>query len=89
MEQIQTLLLGVLDARGKVLVKMNVSPSQLEDVIAQLPSAKSPTVNELFGGNGYAVETVVAKNEMNILIPALRGAGASDIVEMPIAKIVP
>jgi len=89
MEQIQTLLLGVLDARGKVLVKMNVSAAQLEDVIAQLPSAKSPTVNELFGGNGYAVETVVAKNEMNILIPALRGAGASDIVEMPIAKIVP
>lgn len=89
MEQIQTLLLGVLDARGKVLVKLNVSAGQLEGVIAQLPSAKSPTVNELFGGNGYAVETVVAKNEMNILIPALRGAGASDIIEMPIAKIVP
>lgn len=89
MEQIQTLLLGVLDARGKVLVKMNVAKSQLEHVIAQLPSAKSPTVNELFGGDGYAVETVVPKNEINILIPALRGAGASDIVEMPIAKIVP
>lgn len=89
MEQIQTLLLGVLDARGKVLVKMNVGSGQLEQVIAQLPTAKSPTVNELFGGNGYAIETVVPKNEMNILIPALRGAGASDIVEMPIAKIVP
>ncbi len=89
MAQIQTLLLGVLDARGKVLVKLNVASENLEPVIAQLPSAKSPTVNELFGGSGYAVETVVAKNEINILIPALREAGATDIIEMPIAKIVP
>lgn len=89
MGEIQTLLLGVLDARGKVLVKLNVSADQLDGVVAQLPSAKSPTVNELFGGSGYAVETVVAKNEINILIPALRKAGASDIIEMPIAKIVP
>ena len=89
MAQIQTLLLGVLDARGKVLVKLNVAAGALEPVIAQLPSAKSPTVNELFGGQGYAVETVVPKNQINILIPALREAGATDIVEMAIAKIVP
>ncbi len=89
MAQIQTLLLGVLDARGKVLVKLNVAAKDLGAVIEQLPSAKAPTVNELFGGKGYAVETVVAKQQINILIPALRDAGASDIVEMPIAKIVP
>ena len=40
-------------------------------------------------GAGYAVETVVPKNEINILIPALRDHGATDIVELPIAKIVP
>lgn len=89
MAQIQTLLLGVLDARGKVLVKLNVAAEALEAVIARLPAAKSPTVNELFGGSGYAVETVVPKDEINILIPALREAGATDIVEMSIAKIVP
>lgn len=89
MRQIQTLLLGVLDARGKVLVKLNVASGALDAVVNQLPSAKSPTVNELFGGSGYAVETVVPKSEINILIPALREAGATDIVEMPIAKIVP
>jgi ATP phosphoribosyltransferase len=49
---------------------------------------KSPTVNELFGGSGYAVETVVPKSEINILIPALKDAGASDIIELPLAKIV-
>ncbi|MEM7092133.1 MAG: ATP phosphoribosyltransferase [Actinomycetota bacterium] len=89
MTQIQTLLLGVLDARGKVLVKMNVGSDSLDAVVGQLPSAKSPTVNELHQGQGYAVETVVAKNEINLLIPALREVGATDIVEMPIAKIVP
>ena len=88
MRQIHTLLQGVLEARGQVMVKLNVAREHLDDVIAQLPAMKSPTVNELFGGRGYAVETVVPKNQINILIPDLRGAGATDIVELPISKIV-
>lgn len=88
MNQIHTLLQGVLDARGKVLVKMNVPGSSLDAVIDLLPSMKSPTVNELFGGEGFAVETVVPKNRINILIPALRDHGAEDIIELPILKIV-
>ncbi len=88
MEQIHTLLQGVLEARGKVLVKMNVAAGALEDVIGLLPTMKAPTVNELYGGQGYAIETVVAKAEINILIPAVSDAGASDIIELPISKIV-
>ncbi len=89
MRQIHTLLQGVLDARGKVLVKMNVPTDALDDVIDVLPSMKSPTVNELFRGAGYAVETVVPKDEINILIPQLRDKGASGIVEMPVSKTIP
>ena len=59
MEQLQTLLHGVLEARGKVLVKLNVAEADLDAVIALLPSMKSPTVSKLFGDGGYAVETVV------------------------------
>lgn len=88
MEQLNTLLQGVLEARDKVLVKLNVSGDDLDKVIAIIPSMKSPTVNELFGGGGYAVETVVPKSEINILIPALKDAGATDILELPLAKIV-
>ena len=88
MEQIQTLLSGVLDARGKVLVKMNVPTAALGAVIAILPSMKSPTVNELFGEQGYAIETVVEKRQINVLIPALKDAGATDILELPLSKIV-
>ena len=89
MGQIFTLLQGVLEARGKVLVKLNVGTDALDDVIEILPAMKAPTVNELFQGAGYAVETVVPRSEINILIPALRDLGATDIVEMPISKIVP
>ncbi len=89
MGQIFTLLQGVLEARGKVLVKLNVGAEALDDVIALLPALKAPTVNELFRGAGYAVETVVPRNEINVLIPALRDVGATGIVELPISKIVP
>ena len=89
MAQIMTLLTGVLEARGKVLVKVNVPAAALDAVIDVLPAMKSPTVNELFRGAGYAVETVVPRREINVLIPALRDLGATDIVEMPISKIVP
>ncbi len=88
MEQIHTLLAGVMEARGQVLVKLNVAPAQLDAVIAVLPAMKTPTVNELYGDVGYAVETVVNKREINILIPALKDAGASDIIELPLSKIV-
>jgi ATP phosphoribosyltransferase len=88
MEQLKVLLDGVLEARGKVLVKLNVSGDDLDRVIALVPSMKAPTVSELFGAGGYAVETVVAKTEINTLIPALKDAGASDIIELPLSKIV-
>ena len=89
MTQLKTLLDGAMDARGRVLVKVNVAAEQLDAVIAALPAMKSPTVNELFGGEGYAVESVVPKSRINTLIPLLKDLGATDIIELPILKIVP
>lgn len=89
MGQILTLLQGTLEARGKVLVKLNVGDDDLGRVIELLPAMKSPTVSKLFGeSGGYAVETVVPKADINILIPALKDAGATDIIELPLSKIV-
>ena len=88
MEQLMILLQGVLEARGKVLVKLNVDTERLDAVISKLPAMKTPTVNELYGGRGYAVETVVPKSDINILIPELSEAGATDIIELPLSKIV-
>ncbi|MDQ3738050.1 MAG: ATP phosphoribosyltransferase [Actinomycetota bacterium] len=87
MDQIMVLLNGSLDARGKVLLKLNVNAAQLDAVLAVLPSAKSPTISHLANG-GLAVETVVDKAEVNIIIPDVRDAGATDLLELPISKIV-
>ena len=88
MHQLHTLLEGTLEARGKVLVKLNVGGGDLDKVIEILPAMKSPTVSKLFGEDGYAVETVVAKSAINTLIPALKDHGATDIIELPLSKIV-
>ncbi|HVA08840.1 MAG TPA: ATP phosphoribosyltransferase [Acidimicrobiales bacterium] len=88
MEQILTLLQGTLEARGKVLVKLNVDADQLDGVLNVLPSMRAPTISELSGGGAFALEAVVAKSDINTLIPALRDQGASDILEIPLAKIV-
>jgi ATP phosphoribosyltransferase len=88
MTQIHTLLQGTLEARGRVLVKLNVGASELSGVIEILPSLRSPTVSKLVGADAYAVETVVPKDRINTLIPALKDHGATDIIELPISKIV-
>jgi ATP phosphoribosyltransferase len=88
MEQILTLLQGTLEARGKVLVKLNVPADQLDGVLGLLPSMRAPTISELSGGGAFALETVVPKSEINTLIPALRDHGATDILELALSKIV-
>jgi ATP phosphoribosyltransferase len=88
MGQLLVLLEGTLEARGKVLVKLNVSAADLDEVIGLLPAMKSPTVSKLFGDDAYAVETVVAKSDINVLIPALKERGATDIIELALSKIV-
>ena len=87
MGQLMTLLNGTLEARGKVLLKLNVAADRFQAVLDVLPAAKSPTVSELAGG-GFAVESVVEKATINLVIPALKDAGATDLLEVPIAKIV-
>jgi ATP phosphoribosyltransferase len=88
MEQLRVLLEGALEARGRVLIKLNVDGPNLDAVIGLLPALKAPTVSQLFGDEAFAVETVVAKREINTLIPALVDAGATGIIELPISKIV-
>lgn len=88
MNQLYTLLVGALEARTKVLLKMNVAADSLEAVVGMLPAMKAPTVSELSGSGGFAIETVVEKSQVNILIPALKDRGASDVIELALSKIV-
>ncbi len=88
LEELKILIFGAVDARGKVLVKLNVSNGDLEQVLEVIPAMRSPTVSRLAHGNGYAVESVVEKKVINVLIPTLKTKGATDIIELPITKIV-
>lgn len=88
MDDITTLLLSALRAEGRVLIKMNVGEADLQQVLEVVPAMKSPTVAQLQEG-GYAIETVVEKAQVNRLIPLLKAHGATDILEIPISKIVP
>lgn len=87
-EEIKILLLAVLEARGKVYIVMNVPGDCLDNVVSVLPAMKNPTVSKLYKSDYYAVQTVVSKSEINILIPRLKSFGAEDILEMGITKIV-
>jgi len=87
-EEVRTLLLGVIEARGRVLLSMNVPAARLDAVIAELPAMKRPTVNQLYGSDDYEIMTVADKATVNVLIPRLKAAGAEDILEIPISKIV-
>ena len=88
MDDIVTLLRGALEAEGRVLIKLNVGAAERDAVIAVVPSMKAPTVSPLADG-GFAIEAVVDKRGVNRLIPQLKTAGATDILEIPISKIVP
>ncbi len=89
MDDITVLLRGAMDAQGRVLIKLNVSEDRLKELLEFLPAMKAPTVSPLAGEGGYAVETVVEKRVVNRLIPELKAHGATDILEIPISKIVP
>jgi ATP phosphoribosyltransferase len=88
MEDIALLLQGAIRARGNVLLKLNVPTARLQAVTRMLPAMSSPTITALARGDMSAVETVVPKDGVNTLIPALLTAGARDILELPISKIV-
>jgi ATP phosphoribosyltransferase len=88
-EEIRTLLSGVIEARHKVLLTMNVPSQSMERIVATLPAMKKPTVSRLHGIDFYSIQTVVPKSSVNSLIPKLKECGAEDILEIPITKIVP
>jgi len=88
MEDLLVLIQGALRAKGQVLLKLNVPDDQLDAVVAALPAMASPTVMPLARSSMHALETVVPKKGVNTLIPALKAAGARDILELPISKIV-
>jgi ATP phosphoribosyltransferase len=88
-EQLVDLVRGVLLARRKVLLEMNVPADRLDALVKALPAMRSPTVAPLHGGGGYAVKIAVDRDQVRDLVPKIKALGAGDILEYTVAKIVP
>ncbi|MBR1403100.1 MAG: ATP phosphoribosyltransferase [Treponema sp.] len=86
--ELKMLFESVLNARGRVMLEMNVSKEKFDGLIKALPSMKSPTVSPLFGDDGYAVKIAVKKSEVPTLLPKLQSLGATDILEYALRKVV-
>ena len=88
LEQLKMLLLGALDAQKRVLIKLNAPAKKLEKITAALPALHAPTVNKLNDADWFAVESVVEERLVRDLIPVLRAAGATGIIELPLNKVI-
>jgi len=91
-ESLKTLLIGAVEADGKVGVKFNVPEAKLTQVMKVLPAMKRPTVSKLWSKDNrdpwWAVETIIEEREIKALIPQLKEAGAQDIIEYPLNKVI-
>ena len=88
LEQLKMLLLGALDAQKRVLIKLNAPAKKLEKITAALPALHAPTVNKLNDADWFAVESVVEERQVRDLVPVLKAAGATGIIELPLNKII-
>lgn len=89
MENIVMLLKGALAAEEKVGLKMNVSKKDLRKAMCLLPAMHSPTISALSDEGWYDLDVVIDEKMVRDLIPKLKKAGASGIVEYQLNKVIP
>jgi len=87
-QELAMLFKAVLDGRERVMLEMNVPKVKFQEMVTGLPAMRSPTVAPLHGDDGYAVKIAIKKDEVPDLIPRLKKAGATDIVEYDLRKVV-
>lgn len=89
MGNIVMLLRGALSAEEKVGLKMNVPAKSLKRVMSLLSAMHSPTISPLSDKGWYALEVITDEKVVRDLIPKLKMAGASGIVEYQLNKVIP
>ena len=87
-EPLVAMLRSVLDARGKEYVMMNAPADALDSIRQLIPGLSGPTVMPLADPGMIAVHSVVERSTLWQLVPALKAAGARDILVLPIEKVI-
>jgi ATP phosphoribosyltransferase len=82
------MLRGAIDAQSQVGLMMNVRRGDLETVLSVLPALNSPTISQLSDPDWVAVNTIVEERVARDVIPRLKAARATGIVEYPLNKVV-
>ncbi len=88
-ENLAILLQGALAAEGMVGLKMNLEETNLDKIIAVLPALKKPTVSHLSVKGWLAIEVILEEKTVKKIIPDLKRAGATGIIEYPLNKVIP
>jgi ATP phosphoribosyltransferase len=88
MDDLILMLRGAMAAEGKVGLMMNVPTATLKAVLAILPALQNPTVSSLSNPEWVAVNTILEESVVRTLVPQLKAAGATGIVEYPLNKII-
>jgi len=89
MENMAMLMQGAMQAESKVGLKMNAPQSALEEIIALLPAMRTPTISHLSNSDWIALEIIAEEKQVRDLIPLLKSAGATAIIEYPLNKVIP
>lgn len=87
-ERVVMLLKGAIAAVGQVGLMMNAKKVDLEKILKILPALKKPTISELSDKDWVDINTIINEKLSRDLIPKLKEAGASGIVEYPLNKII-
>ncbi len=87
-ENISLMLNAAIAAQGRVGLMMNAPKSALETIVAQLPALNSPTISHLSDPAWVALNTIIDESVVREVIPKLKAAGATGIVEYPLSKVV-
>ena len=87
-ENIALMLRGAIDAQGQVGVMLNARKAGLQTILAVLPALNAPTVSTLSDPEWVALNTILDERTVRDVIPKLKAAGATGIVEYPLSKIV-
>jgi len=87
-ENIALLLKGALEADGQVGLKLNCPKDKVADIVKVLPALKKPTIAALADQDWVALETILKEKEVRTMIPELKRAGACDIIEYSLNKVI-
>jgi len=88
LEAMEILLTGAMNANKLVGLKMNVPVAQRDQILSILPALKNPTISPLADPAWVAAEVIIAEGEVRSLVPALKKAGATGLVEYPLNKVI-